>query len=80
MLYLVHSFVTPIAPACVCLDKALYPGGKERMRRLMKVIESNRLDLGVLVIHHYNVDDIANAYDLFSNQRDGVLNMAIKPK
>ncbi|CAG4901522.1 NAD(P)-dependent alcohol dehydrogenase [Paraburkholderia saeva] len=58
---------------------ALCPGGKERMRRLMNVVASERLDLGVLVTHHYALDDIVAAYDLFANQRDGVLKVAIKP-
>lgn len=58
---------------------ALCPGGKERMRRLMNVLASQRLDLGVLVSHHYKLDDIAAAYDLFANQRDGVLKVALKP-
>jgi threonine dehydrogenase-like Zn-dependent dehydrogenase len=58
---------------------ALCPGGKERMRRLMNVIQADRLDLGVMVTHHYKLGDIVAAYDLFSNQRDGVLKVAIKP-
>jgi threonine dehydrogenase-like Zn-dependent dehydrogenase len=58
---------------------ALCPGGKERMRRLMNVLASGRLDLGVMVTHRYALDDIVNAYDLFAHQRDGVLKVAIKP-
>lgn len=58
---------------------ALCPGGKERMRRLMKVIESGRLDLGIMVTHQFKLDDIVAAYELFSHQRDGVLKVAIKP-
>ncbi|MCD6731982.1 MAG: NAD(P)-dependent alcohol dehydrogenase [Burkholderiaceae bacterium] len=58
---------------------ALCPGGKERMRRLMNVLAANRLDLGVLVTHPFKLDDIVAAYDLFANQRDGVLKVAIKP-
>ena len=58
---------------------ALCPGGKERMRRLMNVIQANRLDLGALVTHERRLDDIVEAYDLFANQRDGVLKIAIKP-
>ena len=61
------------------INTALCPGGKERMRRLMNVIESERLDLGVLVTHQRKLDDIVEAYDLFANQRDGVLKIAIKP-
>lgn len=61
------------------INTALCPGGKERMRRLMSVIESNRADFGSLVTHHYKLDDIVDAYDLFAHQRDGVLKIAIKP-
>jgi len=58
---------------------ALCPGGKERMRRLMNVIESGRVDLSEMVTHTYALDDIIEAYDLFMHQRDGVLKIAIKP-
>lgn len=58
---------------------ALCPGGKERMRRLMSVIATGRVDLGPLVTHRYRLDDIVEAYDLFSHQRDGVLKVAVTP-
>ncbi len=58
---------------------SLCPGGKERMRRLMEVIESGRVDLEPLVTHRYRLDDIVDAYDLFSHQRDGVLKVAVTP-
>ena len=61
------------------INTALCPGGKERMRRLMAVIASGRVDLGAMVTHHYKLENIVEAYDLFSNQRDGVLKIAIKP-
>lgn len=61
------------------INTALCPGGKERMRRLMNVVAAGRVDLGLLVTHHYKLDDIVAAYDLFANQRDGVLKVAIKP-
>lgn len=61
------------------INTALCPGGKERMRRLMEVIQSGRLDLGALVTHERKLDDIVEAYDLFANQRDGVLKIAVKP-
>lgn len=57
----------------------LCPGGKERMRRLMDVIASGRLDTRPLVTHRYKLDDIEGAYELFANQRDGVLKVAITP-
>jgi alcohol dehydrogenase len=55
----------------------LCPGGKERMRRLMNVVASGRTDLRPLVTHRYALDDIVEAYELFANQRDGVLKVAI---
>ncbi|AUH51549.1 alcohol dehydrogenase [Chromobacterium sp. ATCC 53434] len=58
---------------------SLCPGGKERMRRLMNVLESDRLDLSPLVTHRYKLEQIVEAYELFSHQRDGVLKVAIKP-
>jgi threonine dehydrogenase-like Zn-dependent dehydrogenase len=57
----------------------LCPGGKERMRRLMHVLASGRGDLRSLVTHRFKLDQIEEAYDLFSNQRDGVLKVAITP-
>ncbi len=57
----------------------LCPGGKERMRRLMEVISTRRVDLKPLVTHRFKFGQILEAYDLFSNQRDGVLKVAITP-
>lgn len=57
----------------------LCPGGKERMRRLMDVIASGRLDTRPLVTHRFKLEQIEAAYDLFANQRDGVLKVAITP-
>lgn len=57
----------------------LCPGGKERMRRLMSAIRSGRADLRPLVTHRFKLDQIEAAYDLFANQRDGVLKVAITP-
>lgn len=56
---------------------SLCPGGKERMRRMLEVISSGRVDLGGLVTHRFKLDQIEEAYELFANQRDGVLKVAI---
>ncbi len=61
------------------LVTTLCPGGKERMRRLMAVIESGRVDLSAMVTHRFKLDDIEAAYELFANQRDGVFKVAITP-
>jgi threonine dehydrogenase-like Zn-dependent dehydrogenase len=57
----------------------LCPGGKERMRRLMSVVRSGRFRFRDLVTHSFKLADIAEAYDLFAAQRDGVLKVAIRP-
>lgn len=61
------------------LISTLCPGGKERMRRLIDVISKKRVDLKSMVTHEFKLDRILEAYDLFANQRDGVLKVAIKP-
>ena len=58
---------------------SLCPGGKERMRRLMAIIATGRVDLGAMVTHRFKLDDIEKAYELFGNQRDGVFKVAITP-
>jgi threonine dehydrogenase-like Zn-dependent dehydrogenase len=62
------------------INTALCPGGKERMRRLMNIVAAGRADFEALVTHRFKLDDIVAAYDLFANQRDGVLKVAITPQ
>jgi alcohol dehydrogenase len=57
----------------------LCPGGKERMRRLMSMVQSRRFDPTPLLTHRFSLDQIAEAYDLFGSRRDGVLKVAIRP-
>jgi threonine dehydrogenase-like Zn-dependent dehydrogenase len=57
----------------------LCPGGKERMRTLMTLVEHGRLDLRPLLTHEFSLSDIEAAYDLFANQRDDVIKVALRP-
>jgi threonine dehydrogenase-like Zn-dependent dehydrogenase len=61
----------------ISIVSTLCPGGKERMRRLLSVIKSGCVDLRSMVTHRFTLDQIEEAYDLFSHQRDGVLKVAI---
>lgn len=45
----------------------------------MEVIASGRVDTRPLVTHRFKLDQIEEAYDLFANQLDGVLKVAITP-
>ena len=57
----------------------LCPGGKERMRRLMEVVRSGRVDFTPLLTHTFPLDKIVEAYQLFGSRANGVLKVAIKP-
>jgi threonine dehydrogenase-like Zn-dependent dehydrogenase len=57
----------------------LCPGGKERMRRLMSMVQTKRFDPTPLLTHSFRLDQIVEAYDLFGSRRDGVLKVAIRP-
>ena len=49
------------------------------MRKLMELVRHGRLDLAGLITHRFTLDQIEEAYDLFGNQRDGVVKVAITP-
>jgi alcohol dehydrogenase len=57
----------------------LCPGGKERMRRLMELVRTQRVDLTPLLTHVFPLADIHAAYALFGARRDGVMKVAIRP-
>jgi alcohol dehydrogenase len=57
----------------------LCPGGKERMRRLISVVKAKRFPFRDLVTHSFPLERIADAYDFFAHQRDGVMKVAIRP-
>ena len=57
----------------------LCPGGKERMRRLLAMVASERIDLTPLITHEFTLEQLPAAFDLFSRQADGVLKVAVYP-
>ena len=57
----------------------LCPGGKERMRRLMELVRTKRVDLTPMITHRFALEQIAEAYAVFGERRDGVIKVAIKP-
>ena len=57
----------------------LCPGGKDRMGRLLRMVESGRFDPTPLITHRFALEDIQEAYRVFSNRLDGVLKVAIRP-
>ena len=57
----------------------LCPGGKERMRRLMNLVQSRRFDPTPLVTHRFSLDQIVEGYHVFGERLEGVMKVAIKP-
>jgi threonine dehydrogenase-like Zn-dependent dehydrogenase len=57
----------------------LCPGGKERMRRLLSLVVHGRIDLTPLVTHQFTLEQLPEAFDLFSRQESGVMKVAIYP-
>ncbi len=57
----------------------LCPGGKERMGRLLRAVQSGRFDPTPLLTHRYPLADIGEAYRIFSQRLDGVLKVAVVP-
>ena len=57
----------------------LCPGGKKRLGALMTLVKTGRLNLGQLITHRFALDEIEEAYSLFSNQEDGVIKVAVTP-
>src|SRR6185437_6022340 len=58
----------------------LCPGGKERMRRLMRLVETKRMNLRPLLTHTFDLENILEAYKLFESRQQGVLKVAIRVK
>jgi threonine dehydrogenase-like Zn-dependent dehydrogenase len=57
----------------------LCPGGKERMRRLIGLVQSKRFDPLPLLTHSFPLERIVDGYRLFGERKDGVLKVAIRP-
>lgn len=57
----------------------LCPGGKERMRRLLSMVQSGRFDASPLLTHTFSLNNIAEGYRVFGQRLDNVLKVAIRP-
>jgi alcohol dehydrogenase len=57
----------------------LCPGGKKRLSALMSLVNTGRLNLQQLITHRFTLDEIEEAYPLFSNQEDGVIKVTVTP-
>jgi threonine dehydrogenase-like Zn-dependent dehydrogenase len=51
----------------------LCPGGAERMKRLMRLIETGRVNPLPLTTHRFGFKDVEKAFDLMRTKADGIL-------
>jgi len=65
--------------ADIKIVSSLCPGGSERLRRLMSLIQNQRADLRPLITHTFPLQDIKEGYRIFGNKLDKVLKVAITP-
>lgn len=52
---------------------ALCPGGKERMRRLLRLIENGRVDPTLMTTHRFAFDQMETAFRLMRAGEDGII-------
>ena len=57
----------------------LCPGGKERMRRLMCLVQSGQFDPRPLITHRLPLESIVEGYRIFGDRLENVIKVAIKP-
>ena len=51
----------------------LCPGGKERMKRLLRLLETGRVDPTPLTTHQFKFADLEKAFRLMETKEDGVI-------
>ena len=52
---------------------ALCPGGSERMGRLLRLIETNRVNPLALTTHRFQFQDIEKAFKMMQTKEDGMI-------
>ncbi len=55
------------------IHTALCPGGTERMSRLLRLIEKQRVDPTLMTTHRFRFDQIEEAHHLMETKEDGVI-------
>ncbi|HSO23072.1 MAG TPA: zinc-binding dehydrogenase, partial [Chondromyces sp.] len=56
----------------------LCPGGKVRMKRLMRLLQSGRVDPTPLTTHEFGFDEIEKAFRMMDTKEDGILKPLIR--
>ncbi|WP_132058710.1 NAD(P)-dependent alcohol dehydrogenase [Halorussus amylolyticus] len=51
----------------------LCPGGRVRLRRLLRLLDAGRVDPTPMTTHEFEFDDVDEAFDLMASKEDGVI-------
>ena len=60
------------------IQTALCPGGSERMYRLMRLIENDRVDPTPMTTHRFDFDEIERAFEMMETKEDGMIKPLIR--
>jgi threonine dehydrogenase-like Zn-dependent dehydrogenase len=55
------------------IHTGLCPGGSERMTRLLRLLESGRIDPTPMTTHTFAFDDIGEAFRMMTTKEDGIV-------
>jgi len=55
------------------IKTGLCPGGKERMRRLLRLIETGRVDPTPMTTHTFKFDELERAFHMMETKEDGMI-------
>ena len=55
------------------IRSGLCPGGRERMERLLRLLQKKRVDPGPLTTHRFRFDEVERAFEMMRTKADGIL-------
>jgi len=56
----------------------LCPGGRLRLRRLLRLLDQGRVDPTALTTHEFDFDEVDEAFDLMASKEDGVVKPLVR--
>ncbi|MFO7562016.1 MAG: hypothetical protein R6X02_05190, partial [Enhygromyxa sp.] len=57
---------------------ALCPGGKERMARLLRLLETGRVDPTSMTTHTFEFEELGTAFELMKSKAEGIIKPLIR--
>jgi len=55
------------------IRSGLCPGGRERMERLLRLLQKNRVDPTHLTTHRFAFREVGRAFEMMRTKEDGIL-------